>query len=351
MIRLAKVVLINVAITVILLFLIEGFASILFIGRDVLRDEPTAERAHTEYDEELGWVNLPNVSIDDMYGPGIYLTTNSQRFRGSEDVSLEKNSDKTRIICSGDSFTLGYAVDDDHTWCRLLASMDAKLETVNLGQGGYGVDQAYLWYKRNAGLEHDIQIFAFITEDFLRMKGGTFSGYGKPFLGLRNGEIFQVNKPVPKRAYYAPALTTALGTLRELNTVQLLAKVARKVGIENDTSLDRGQPTEEIVSRIFADLQQVNDAKQSLLVLVYLPTRDDYMGFDPATSHWREFVHAEADKRGYILVDAVDELRSLPPDGIKDLFIGHFSNDGNRFIADVLHRELSKLSAMSSKRE
>ena len=41
-------------------------------------------------------------------------------------------------------------VGNDDVWCKLLESIDNRIETVNLGQGGYGVDQAYLWYKRNS---------------------------------------------------------------------------------------------------------------------------------------------------------------------------------------------------------
>jgi hypothetical protein len=29
-----------------------------------------AERPHPAYDPELGWVGIPSVRIDDMYGPG-----------------------------------------------------------------------------------------------------------------------------------------------------------------------------------------------------------------------------------------------------------------------------------------
>ena len=47
---------------------------------------------------------------------------------------------KTRIICSGDSFTLGFGVDNEHTWPQQLAARNANLETVNMGQGGYGAD-------------------------------------------------------------------------------------------------------------------------------------------------------------------------------------------------------------------
>jgi hypothetical protein len=95
---------------------------------------------------------------------------------------------------------LGFGVDDDHSWCKLLESLDQRLETVNMGQAGYGVDQAYLWYKRDAGtIRHHVHLFAPIVDDFRRMESGTFfGGYSKPF--LEEGSLVVKNVPVPARA-------------------------------------------------------------------------------------------------------------------------------------------------------
>ena len=57
-----------------------------------------AERRHTQYDPDLGWVNEPNIDIPDMYGPGIYLRTNSQGFRNNHDISPAVPAGKARII-------------------------------------------------------------------------------------------------------------------------------------------------------------------------------------------------------------------------------------------------------------
>ena len=263
MIRIAGLVLVNSAVVVILLFIIEGFSSYIFVAYRILTSEPVPERVHTEYDEELGWINLPNVSVKDMYGRGVYLTTNSQRYRNSHDLSPRVPDGKVRIVCSGDSFTLGYGVDDDHTWCQLLTLMDEHLETVNLGQGGYGIDQAYLWYKRNEPkLEHNIQIFAFITDDFLRTGRDSYFGYGKPYLRIRANELYQDNRPVPKRSYYAPWFTGAVRELKRLNTVQLFGKLADRLVLLNDDSTKNSVAhTEEVISKIFAELQKMNRTK------------------------------------------------------------------------------------------
>jgi hypothetical protein len=345
MIRKAGIVLVYFILVLVLLFLIEGLLSYVSVGYAMLTQD-TTERKHTEYDKEVGWINLPNVHLENMYGRGVYLTTNSQRYRNSNDFSPEVPIGKIRIVCSGDSFTLGFGVDDDHTWCQLLTAVDKRLETVNLGQGGYGVDQAYLWYKRNeTKLKHDIVLFAFITDDFMRMKRDTLFGYGKPYLTIRNGELFQENYPVPRRSYDTTRLTRNLYELQQLNTVKLLSKALEGLLPDNDDPFiaNPHEHTENVVSKIYTELQQTSRANQRFLVLVYLPMIADYK--EIRTSRWRQYVQAEAEKNDYFFIDVVEEMRTLPPHRVKQLFRkgGHYSAEGNRYIAEVLNKKLSEI--------
>jgi len=115
---------------VIVLCLVEGAASLtrcaaLLAAR---AQRPLAERSHTEYDPELGWINRPNLALVDLYGPGASLHTNAQRFRGTRDVPRAAPAGRVRIVCSGDSFALGYGVGDDATWCQQLSALDPRIE-------------------------------------------------------------------------------------------------------------------------------------------------------------------------------------------------------------------------------
>src|SRR5262244_1013414 len=216
----------NIAIRGLFLILIEGLASYGLLVYDLVRLRSVSERRHTKYDPDLGWVNEPDVYIPDMYGPGVYLRTNAQGFRNNHDITTAVPDGKARIICSGDSFTLGFGVDNAHTWCELLSSLEPRLETVNMGQGGYGVDQAYLWYKRDgAKFNHHVHLLAFITGDFSRMKYDSFLGYGKPVLDIENGMLVVKNVPVPRRNYYFPWIQH----LRQLHTVEFLNRVSRRI--------------------------------------------------------------------------------------------------------------------------
>ena len=96
-----------------LLATLEGGLTFAVLVHDLSRPSmPVAERRHTQFDPELGWINKPSTRIKNMYGEGAHLTINAQGFRSAEDFSACVPPGRVRIVCSGDSFTLGYGVDD-----------------------------------------------------------------------------------------------------------------------------------------------------------------------------------------------------------------------------------------------
>ncbi len=336
------------------LIVLEGFSSvILLFGISLFGkgEMPVAERRHTTYDEALGWVNIRNLAIQDMYGPGIFLRTNSRGFRGSRDVGVSVPDRKLRVICSGDSYTLGYGVDDDHAWCQLLASLDARIEPVNMGQGGYGIDQAYLWYKRDGSiLNYDVHVFAFITDDFLRMDSPIYSGAGKPILDLEDGRLVVKNVPVPRRKwYYAPWVRRLASNVRTLKTSELAARAMGRIR-SSQVGGDDGirEHTWDVALKVFASLQEMNEARKSALVLVWLPAQWDYPS--SASETWRQRLAAESKKRGWIYIDLLPEMQQVPPAEFGEMFFSshhHYTDAGNQWVAKMLYQRISSLPQLS----
>ena len=351
--RIAAIVLYNIAATLVLLLVLEGVASVYYVFREAFVSPPVAESLYTAYDRDLGWANLPNVYLPNMYGRGKYLKTNSQRFRNNEDFPQQVPSGKTRILCSGDSFTLGFGVDNDQTWPQLLATRAPNIETVNMGQGGYGADQAYLWYKRDgAPLDHNIQIFALISPDFYRMQHSSFNGYGKPMLTVENERLVTTNVPVPRSMeVWSPRLSRVASALSNLSLTRLLRRVFKldTVAPVSESRKERNQETSVVVSYMLDDLLATNRAKASVLVLAYLPTRVE-SGGDSGPS-WRKFLAEYARQRGVPYFDLTDDFHQLFPQQLDQFFIapgavdfpgaaGHYTEAGNAFIADLLYRRL-----------
>lgn len=361
---LARLIAANLAIFVLLLIVVEGLASYVVVARFIMLTNNIVERRHTKYDPDLGWVNEPSINISDMYGPGIYLRTNSQGFRNNHDISPAVPAGKARIICSGDSFTLGYGVDNDHAWCNRLSLLDPRLETVNMGQGGYGVDQAYLWYKRDsAKIEHQVHLFAFITSDFHRMQSDSFRGYAKPLLDTVNGALVVKNVPIPKRDYSFPSIMQyyykdSLGFLR---TVDVLTRAMRKIGLAGTDSrnttqrkrVEKDEHTRKILHEIFEDLKNINEQRSSKLVLIYLPDMDTLAGETPG--EWTEFLEGESRSLGVPLINLVSEFGALPYQEVVPLFIsqkqmarGHLSVAGNNLVSKLIHDKLMNAPTISA---
>lgn len=346
--RTIKIASVNLLLVVLLLVFVEGASSYVLTADMIARSSPIPERSHTEYDTLLGWVNLPGQRIENMYGEGVSLQTNAQRFRNEREFDPHIAEGRQRAICSGDSFTLGLGVANGQTWCDLLAAGSVDLETINMGQGGYGVDQAYLWYKRD-GTEfaHDIHIFAFITEDFWRSARDGFLGYGKPMLALVDDSLAVQNTPVPAGSYRMPWLARTMPVLAELRTVKVFnGLLHRAQAIFNsdasaseysDISTSEHHHLAAIVSAIFEDLQRINAEKGSRLILVYLPAQEDYLGAAD-TEHWRDVVRAEAARLDIEYVDMVEEIRKLPPEQFVRMFgdHAHYTEAGNAFVAEAL---------------
>jgi lysophospholipase L1-like esterase len=342
----------NVLVACLIVICLEGVASYVVVLGEILSTRPVAERLHTKYDPELGWVNKPNVDIPDMYGPGISLRTNSQGFRADHDFDPVVAPGKRRIVCSGDSFTLGYGVSNEHTWCHLLTSLNPQFETVNMGQGGYGVDQAYLWYKRDGlALNHELHVLAFITLDFYRMQQDEFLGYGKPVLEIENGSLAVRNVPVPERVY-RPWLTAGVQSVKRLRTLDLMTELLSGRGPRAavPSSNDRtALKTRQILDTLLQDLRRRDEARGIRLIMVYLPQFSELKGEGPR--EWIDFLEGESKSYGIPLINVVDTFRRLTDAEADAMFIregqlayrgaaGHLTNQGNRLVAEVIYNGL-----------
>jgi len=310
---------------------------------------------------------VPNFYRQNYYAPDIYLRTNSRGFRANQEFTERVPAGKLRLICSGDSFTFGEGVENDATWCQRLESLDARLQTVNMAESGYGADQMYLWYRRDgSALDHDVQVFAFITEDFRRMLLTRYVGYGKPILKLRDGELTTGNVPVPRQDPSPRWLAVTGARLRDLRSMELLLPLTRPVlparHARNDP-FSQGPIGEQgqVLDKMIEVLQSTNRQKNSVLVLVYLPnTLHDYER-DGTSRAWRAWVRDECARRGVAFVDLIDDFQELPVTRRDGMFIwpgstqyfaeapGHYNDQGHQWVAQELYARLASIPEIAAK--
>jgi hypothetical protein len=337
-----------------LVALVEGGSSLLLFAFDaVSRVRGLAEEYSTHYDAELGWVARPDFDSPDFYGPGRGLRTERHGFRNDEDVAPEVPAGRVRMVCSGDSFTLSYGVGNDAAWCHVLGQL-LDVEAVNMGQGGYGVDQAYLWYMRDGiGLEHQLQLFAFIEGDFARAQGSSFLGFPKPVLTLVDGELTATNVPVPRSGWLRRRLAAASA---EMRFVRLLEGVERRIPRRREDADARNAATLAVVGAMFERLADVNRQKASRLVIVDLPTKKMHARSEP--SYWQKSISELAESLRIPFIDLTPRLGRLSCAEVEDLYMqpevvphdkggGHYTEAGNRWVAEILEAELRAIPAVA----
>jgi hypothetical protein len=333
-------------VTLLILFCAEGACSWIRVTRRVLSVRVTAlkERNHTQYDPELGWVNKANTFIADQYGPGKYLRINEQGFRNNHLITPTKKAGFTRVICSGDSFTLGYGVSNDDTWCEKLSHLGQNIETVNMGQGGYGPDQAFLWYQRDGvGLDHDVVLFSMIDPDFERMVNLAFGGYPKPRLRLENGELMVTQTPVPRRKYLFPWLVSAAAGFNDLSLMAFLQRLLPSAEKAPEAVPDQAKDEKEVEGLMGAILHRLNALtanKGRRLVVISIPFDENYRS---EKRPYASTLQAIADREHFRYLDLRGAFDSFEPSDVKSLFDPvhkHYSEAGNARMASLIHGEV-----------
>ena len=341
------------------LLVVEGFTSALVVGHTAWRAlQPFDERVHTTHDAELGWRNIPNFVRPGMYGPKAGLSIDARGFRAVPSppaaVSL-----RLRVICSGGSFTFGVGVGDTDTWCHHLTSIDARTATTNMGQIGYGVDQAFLWYRRNASaVPYDVQVLAFVSADFDRMRDATFMSYGKPVLAIENEHLVVRDSPVPYRSRTGVMLRQAGSALSTFRMAQVLNFLFRKPsGGSVRAAPESVADLRPVVAKIIETLRDLHARQHTTLVLAFLPMRTDFA--DEASAPWRQALREIAGSE-IPFVDVVADLRTLPVEEVNPMFIGpgasqyglaegQYSPRGHAVVASVIHRAITEIDGVKAR--
>lgn len=129
------------------------------------------EPPNTQLDPILGWAPKPSETIlsGGSNGKPKTETINAQKIRGKRIHSFVPQDGIVRIAAFGDSYTFGSAASDEECWAEMISSSDKRVEVLNFGVGGYGLDQAFLRYQREGVLFNPHVVFiCYMTENLAR---------------------------------------------------------------------------------------------------------------------------------------------------------------------------------------
>jgi hypothetical protein len=347
-----------VARLVLLLVLIEGTASLVgFVLGLAGGAPPERERMHMRFDRDLGWASVPDTRLENFYGPGRHLTINAQGVRSTHAIAATPAAGRRRALCAGDAFTLGPGVDDGATWCAQLEQIEPGLETVNLGQGGYGLDQIYLRVRRDGVVfGFDLLVVAFTRDDFARMEKANYHHYAKPLVRIgRDGELEVSNVPVPDSGRRMPWLVRNFSVFERLRIVELARPAVRALRPASASGLTAGELA-DLSGQVFEELHRLCQERGAALVLIDLPT---YVDYENPNELWRTRIAREARKRDIPLIDLVEELRNLPRSDAARLYDPidtaglrgsetPLSDEGHAWVAEAIDRHLRALPRVAA---
>jgi lysophospholipase L1-like esterase len=116
----------------------------------------------------LGWRLPPNFEGRGIFSE--YIRTNENGLRDVEH-SVEKEPGTLRILGVGDSFTFGWGVPLEDAFMKqlekqLVGVTGQRVETINAGVPGYGLNQYYIYLKYYGVKYHpDVVVIAYFTDD------------------------------------------------------------------------------------------------------------------------------------------------------------------------------------------
>lgn len=163
----------------------------------VTRTEAVVPDSVGQFDEMLGWSLKPLAqAYSSRTGYPISYKINSKGLRDDE-TSYNKPAGSFRIALLGDSRTFGFGVPIEKHFSTILEGYFRNVEVINLGVGGYGVDQELLSL-RLKGFQYEPDLVLAYVAHYGGQRHMHTKRWGKekPRFELINGELVLLNSPV-----------------------------------------------------------------------------------------------------------------------------------------------------------
>ena len=294
------------------------------------------------------------------------------------ETSTKPSSGTFRIAIFGDSFTHGDDVPFEDSWGAILETLlnrnDIKAEVLNLGGLGYGMDQAFLrWKKHGNPLQPHLVLFGFQHSNVLRnmniirMLYSPDSGiiFSKPRFILLPGEALDLvnrptatpeeilaifsdfdNWPLKQHEFYfqeadyrmSPLYASRLAAFAISGLTNQFSSRRKDYDFFADSSASR-QLAKQIIEAFQTDVLEA----QARFVIVHIPTQKplrDLLKEKPL--EYQDLLDTLASQ--YHVIDpALELMHQAKAHSLDDLFAPeshHYSAIGNRAVAETIAADL-----------
>jgi hypothetical protein len=316
-----------------------------------------ASRQSGDYNRDLVRYLAPQVAHRAPEHDRIYLSSVEGLRSPRPGMTLGARAVRHRVALVGDSFTFGLEVPYEDTWGhRLELALGPDVQVLNFGVDGYGLDQAYLRYRRDVRpWRPDVVVLGVINDDLRRslcIYGFLCFGplaqipFAKPRFVARDDRLAPLNLPLP-----APASIFAKGSITDLPFVEhdrafdpvewewhayhhaasvrfLLSRFRRWSGPRPSVT---DEALRAINVRILLAFARLARDEGSQAIVMFLPSRSD---FAPEPVRPASMARAVLDETRIPYLDMTDCVSRVGPD---DRFVAlHYSPASNAAVAACL---------------
>ncbi len=345
------------------------------------------------FDAKIGWIRKP-------YTSGVDQGLTGKVDWSIDDIGARRDTEMELspidIIAVGDSYVFGRQVENWEAWPALLGK-SLGVRVVNLGVGNYGLDQAILRYLRDGLIPGaKVAIMGVVPETISRIHSSWkhYSEYGntfafKPRFRLNEGNLELLNNLInspdkfttyrqylpilQERDYFykrkfrkdmirPPYLFHWLSNPRNRSLVLLLQQRERQRASGNCTDVQEAIPFRSVMERnikMAGDMYGQTECTDLLKEIVLLFAKEARaIGVDPVFIMFPQLMDLELfglrqpyhevlnQLQGHLLT--IDGSTALSSADIKDLYVedsygGHYSQYGNKVIANLLESHVSSL--------
>lgn len=317
------------------------------------------------YDADLGWSPRPHARS--TTGP---FRVNGDGIRAEREIALEPPPGTLRVAVFGDSFAFGDEVGPDETWAaaleRGLVAHGVAAEVLNFGVNAYGLDQAYLrWRRDGRRFRPGVVVFAFQPENVLRnlnvfrplYYAGTEVPLSKPRFVVRGDALELLNVPalppdellpvleaMPQHPLFAYEGFYAPWYQRHWWLGSRLAAVAATVTIGRAAAEFRLDPeSRELARRLVTRFASEVASDGAAFVVVHLPRREDLEARRAGRSVWYDALLRD-DLAPLGVADPTSAVATVDP----TLFAprGHYSPALNAIVGAALTEPVLRAAGM-----
>ncbi len=277
-----------------------------------------------------GWWPKPNLDRAEAFG--VRYSTN--RF-GHRTLFAEYDRPVDALVL-GDSFTFGVDAEDEDAWTHRLAVSLPGANIVNLGMGGFGVDQMLITLREEIDTyDPKLILVCFISADLMRASL-SFRDFSKPRFELRDGELVETGEFVTGTvSEVVEKLESELKVLRAIFSIRTFHMAYSLI-----TRLRLKLTSYDLNARLVEEIAALARSRRVPVLFVYFPYLEEATDASLAPEPGEQLLE-ELRVRGFDVVNFRTFFLRHPDPAYN--FRSHYTQPLTKAVADVLRQKVREM--------